>query len=150
MRFKTILITIILTQLFVACCGQKNLMLSNGPHDYKIVRSYRIKRIAHKDTLANTSYIYRQVPLSKSHFIYQNFQTYYRFQNDKEVLRFEVLDGETVNLDLLKPVAIGENGSCRLSFVSEQRYFKVLREHPDSLTLHNTDKNTWHVLSKIH
>lgn len=97
MREKYILITFLTLIIMSSCCTQKEFLTTNTSTAYKLVKQQRTFSTENRISFWKTEWIPQTKSTDSTHFIYQNFETFYVFTPDKIVKKLELRNRSTKN-----------------------------------------------------
>lgn len=150
MRRKYPLVLLITLVLYGSCCSKKELLSYSKPIIYKLITQrstyYTEKRIS----FWKQEWIKHTRSIDSTHFIYQNFETFYVFSPDKVVKQLELRN--SVTKDLLTTYKnqdgrIGRYTNCFLKIGGEKLVLE--KKGLDTLVLIDQVRNIESILVRI-
>ncbi|MDT7831091.1 hypothetical protein RQM59_01800 [Flavobacteriaceae bacterium S356] len=76
--------------VFSSCCSKKEFLTINKPIAYKLVKQHRIYHKRKKISFWKEEWTKHAKNIDSTHFIYQNFETFYVFTPNKIVKKLEL------------------------------------------------------------
>lgn len=136
--------------IFSSCCSKKELFTYEKPIAYKLLKQQRIFYKEKKISFWREEWIKHTKNIDSTHFIYQNFETFYIFTPNKIVKRLELRNHSTKNL--LRTYRsqngdIGTYNSCFLKIGSEKLIIE--KKGLDTIFLIDEVQNIENVLIRI-